>query len=522
MHGSIDRRKRGRKVTDFLDAIVFAAFAAMTLAGALETEQAMAGDSMKTGSRDSSLLAPDAIAYFVDPTAGDDNHDGLSPQKAWRTWGQFEKHATPGAALLLKRGCAYALPLPLVGGTAELPIVYGAYGEGAKPILNGNLRNLSQLQAWKQERTGLWRTASDMPEAANLIFNDTICGNMRYKQEDLHKPGQWFQAATGTGPLLVCSTGNPAQAWQKIELVASGNGITVEGKAHAHIRFTDLRIQKVGTHGIRVVSGASDIAIRGGDLALIGGAVFRFDAFSASYGPQFVERRVRFGNAIEAWENVSDVTVEDCRISEIFDGGFCLQGYPGSVARNLTVRNNVFWNCGYDSLDVAHGICTHHVLFEHNTCVNAGEGWAMQDEPWPRYSLNIPDSVGFHLNLESSSAWDKRCEVIARDNIFFNAPKSRCMSCGPGVLSKLIEVDHNCYFQPSPADAITQIDGKPFSAERFDDYKKLTGWDEHSIIADPGFVDAAAGDFRLKAGSPCLGLGASGNVASAPVSVPGK
>jgi hypothetical protein len=38
-------------------------------------------------------------------------------------------------------------------------------------------------------------------------------------------------------------------------------------------------------------------------------------------------------------------------------------------------------------------------------------------------------------------------------------------------------------------------------------WRKERGQDEHSIIADPGFVDPSNGDFRLKPGSPALKLG---------------
>ena len=451
--------------------------------------------------------------YHVDPIAGDDHRDGLSPQTAWKTWDQFQEKAKPGYALLLKRGNVYALPFPVVGGSATTSVRYGAYGEGPKPIVHGIIRDLSQPKTWIEVSAEIWRTNADMPETANVILGNRLCGNMRYDITDLLKPGDWFQHRDGKGPLFVRSPGNPADIWRELQLVGAGHGIWMKGNQHSHIQIEDLRIQRVGTHGIWI-DGANDVTIRRCDLEWIGGAIFRADSFSSRYGQRFLDRRVRFGNAIETWGSVSDVTVEGCRITDIFDGGFDIQGVIGTVATNVTARNNVFLNCGYDSLDIAHGIWTRNVLFEHNTCVNAGEGWAQQGEPWPRYSLNLPDCVGFHCNLESSYAWDKRCEVTIRKNIFFGAPKSRCLNIGSEIPlpSETIHIDSNCYFQPNSADAFAQIGGRPFIASQLNEFIKLTGWDRHSIIADPMFVDLAGGNFRLKSESPCAGMGAQSSL----------
>jgi hypothetical protein len=38
-------------------------------------------------------------------------------------------------------------------------------------------------------------------------------------------------------------------------------------------------------------------------------------------------------------------------------------------------------------------------------------------------------------------------------------------------------------------------------------WREATGHDGHSVVADPGFMDPAAGDYRLKAGSPALEIG---------------
>ena len=60
-------------------------------------------------------------------------------------------------------------------------------------------------------------------------------------------------------------------------------------------------------------------------------------------------------------------------------------------------------------------------------------------------------------------------------------------------------MDHNLYFDAS---------GRPvtFAGASFEDWKKR-GHDQHSIIADPKFVDAKKHDFTLQPSSPAFGLG---------------
>ena len=59
--------------------------------------------------------------------------------------------------------------------------------------------------------------------------------------------------------------------------------------------------------------------------------------------------------------------------------------------------------------------------------------------------------------------------------------------------------DYNLYFHEG---------GEPmrFMKYSFDGWK-AKGLDEHSLVADPLFVDPKNGDFRLKPGSPALRLG---------------
>ena len=62
-----------------------------------------------------------------------------------------------------------------------------------------------------------------------------------------------------------------------------------------------------------------------------------------------------------------------------------------------------------------------------------------------------------------------------------------------------VKVDNNCYFNAA-GDPVT------FAGMDLQAWRKL-GYDQHSIIADPRFVDAENGDYRLKPDSPALKIG---------------
>ena len=62
-----------------------------------------------------------------------------------------------------------------------------------------------------------------------------------------------------------------------------------------------------------------------------------------------------------------------------------------------------------------------------------------------------------------------------------------------------IEMDHNWYYQ---------VDGKEvtFAGKDLKAWRKA-GYDRHSLVGDPGFVDAQAYDFRLRPDAPVLKTG---------------
>ncbi len=97
-------------------------------------------------------------------------------------------------------------------------------------------------------------------------------------------------------------------------------------------------------------------------------------------------------------------------------------------------------------------------------------------------------------------------EDIYRRNVVVNF-NSDCVWRGIHHYPKQMkEIDYNCYFTPHRYPKwLTNGRGK----RRGQDLKswQKEGMEVHSVIADPMFVDAANGDYRVKSGSPALKLG---------------
>lgn len=93
--------------------------------------------------------------YYVDSVSGSDTNDG-SEKSPYRTLKALHtKDLSPGDRILLKAGSVYnGLEAALTfkgSGTQEQPIYVGMYGEGAKPVLNGEGKVEDLVSLFNQE-----------------------------------------------------------------------------------------------------------------------------------------------------------------------------------------------------------------------------------------------------------------------------------------------------------------------------------------------------------------------------------
>lgn len=95
-----------------------------------------------------------SATYYVDQTGGNDANNGLSTGSAWKTIAKVNaSYFAPGDSILFKRGEIWREQLTVPSsGSAGSPITFGAFGSGAKPIIQPT----TALSSWTQESGNIY------------------------------------------------------------------------------------------------------------------------------------------------------------------------------------------------------------------------------------------------------------------------------------------------------------------------------------------------------------------------------
>jgi hypothetical protein len=173
----------------------------------------------------------------------------------------------------------------------------------------------------------------------------------------------------------------------------------------------------------------------------------------------------------------------------------------------VIVRNNFFEEVSGWGLDLDDGASNYEI---YNN-ISKGISIKLREGAYRTVYNNIwvDSNVApcFHVGNENNhDRYVRNITVMARDDVYaVIAPPAR----GPW----LEEVDHNCLFSRSGAFTarISQMRGEngPEGGSRrvdLEEWRRL-GFDQHSVFADPLFVDPAKHDYRVRSESPALRLG---------------
>jgi len=360
--------------------------------------------------------------------------------------------------------------------------------------------------AFDFEPLGIWRASIGPCTPLNrdvgiLIFNHgEKWGAKKWTLEDLKNPYDYWYDAEGHRVFVACDA-NPALKFSSIELALTQHIISQNGKHD--ITYDGLAIRYGGAHGF---GGANTrrITIRNCDVYWIGGGLQGWKKPSGN--PAYP---VRYGNAIEFWNGAEDHLVEFNRIWEVYDAALTNQGNgDDSNQINITYRHNIIWNAEYsfEFWNRPSKAVTRNIVFEHNTCVDAGSCWSHGQRP---------DRNGAHLMFYQNPS--ETSGLVIRNNIFVNSTEVSTRM--ENDWRKGLSMHNNLYW--SPDKPVLRWLGKTYyAATDFARYQSELGLDANSLRAEPQFVNPGARDYRLKPGSPGAKLATDGGPVGARWPIP--
>ncbi|MGM9653037.1 MAG: hypothetical protein ACI3XP_05305 [Eubacteriales bacterium] len=356
--------------------------------------------------------------YYVS-AVGDDAADGRTPESAWRTIPKVNASIRGGDVVRFRCGDTFYGHLsPPRGISMEQPTVYASYGEGAKPVISQY--KTAKADAWEQAAPGIWKldlsdstrfTGNTFDIDANVGFlkvSDRIFPHKCFTMEELTQQWDFYNDDTC---VFVCSEKHPAQLSDDIRFACRINCISFTD----HLRVEGLVFRGTGAHGINgVVNGA-----------YIGDCEFHEIGGSQLIG--FRTPNTRYGNGVECWSNSSDVTVESCKFSGIYDVAITMQGtHVRKSWTNMIFRNNIMWNNQHcfeiwssgQEPDTGFVNCR----FENNLCIESGYGWS--------YAVRPDKTASTHLLMYGLQC--PLCDITVSGNTFVN-PRNMTVYKSGGV-----------------------------------------------------------------------------------------
>lgn len=443
--------------------------------------------------------AAERPAYWV-ATDGNDDGSGSSDDP----WASLQKAADtvePGSTVYV-RGGTYAQRVDVhVSGEPGQPITFQP-AEGESVVLDGSSLEVpdeqSAMIAIDSQRYLIIRgfdiTGYASAESGHVPIGILVTGaadHVRLEGNVVHDIGTTFNGRNGGDAhgigVFGTTVDHPIDGVEIVDnelanltlgsseaLVVNGNvtNFLIEGN-EVH-DTNNIGIDAIGYEGT-----ASDPSVdQARDGIIRGNTVWNVD----SYGnPAYGQDRSADGIYVDGGR---DLLIEGNLVHDVNIGIEIASEHGGRSARNVTARNNVVYDAtaigiaigGYDRRRGSTDDC----VIVNNTVVNT-------------------DGVELLVQFDTSGN-------IIRNNVIVAGPRHAFVQ---NAYRENVDnvLDDNLYYSADGSPAGTwSWKGRQYGT--FDAWAEASGNDRHSQFADPGFTDAAAGDYSISAGSPAVDAGA--------------
>ncbi len=339
---------------------------------------------------------------------GCDTNDGLSADTPFKTIKKLCEVFAGGDTVRFRCGDSfYGRIATPAGPDKDHPTTFESYGEGEKPVITQY--RTAKEGAFEKHEDGVFKLELSNQdkineEVANLDANVgfiKVDGEIKYKKkfryEDMAEQWDFY---CDDNYVYIKLDDCPC----KYSDVKFAVGLRMVAFAD-NMKVTGIVFRGGGAHGISGVSkGAyvSDCEFHELGGSRLGG-LERNGKFNTT----------RYGNGVECWANSYDITVENCKFSEIYDVAITMQG--NNVVHNwnnIHFRNNLIFNCvqafeiwsSGENPDTGFTNCT----FENNVCIDSGFCWG--------YDARPNKGVTAHLLIYGLQC--PLCDITVRNNVF--------------------------------------------------------------------------------------------------------
>jgi len=506
---------------------------------------------------------PDPTVYYVN-TAADAGGDGTTQELtgehcAFKTIAQVNA-ASPAAgdSVLFNKGNEWREKLTVpTSGSDGLPITFGAYGNGADPIING--ANL--IIGWTNYNGNIWYLA--LTTQPNQIFFDGTYGDKKNSLGALTYEYDWFWDSS----VLYCyAATDPDDRYVAVEASARDLGIWIKNKDY--ITVQDLTIKYSNQYCITLQkwdgNAHTTFVIDNCDLSYSwrhGILLYNAGANSIAYvtiSDCTIHHNRACGIASsgeDPW--VNNITIQDNTIhhncmtggtspQHADTAGIRILGTVDGGHNNVTIIGNTIYSNGENSgLDGNHGLGiwidhggtapvisrnlvysnnSHGICFEivdggkiyynisHSNTANGGVGILVSrrchdNEVYNNVSYG--NYYGFGVRGDPELVANNETGNILKNNISGGSTARKELLAirggeNDGTYGSGNVYTYNCF----GAEASNFIEwGEDTYKSTYDAWETAYGGSTHSVKSDPLMTDPANDNFKLNPHSPCVNAG---------------
>lgn len=365
--------------------------------------------------------------YYVDRTGGSDTQNGTSPDSAWSSLGHVNHTLfAPGDYVLLKRGQTWTEPLIIASsGTDGVPVTYGAYGSGARPVIDGSgFQSSRQLDVVSiNNATNVVLSSLDLRNSQRNGINAYNVTQLVIRDVSVSANRQHGMLIFNCNQVLI----EDAEVFgNSLDLTADYDGIRIDGSGPAMSGFS-IRHSKIHDN----LGGQDWNSSNGIFIGHTGSTAPMIKAVSIS-GNQIYNNGNPSQNQAGRGINGTfqgDIVIEQNYIYRNASAGIYIGDY--GLNSQMSIQNNVFYNNAlrqFGGTSDTSAIATHNATFVDDPSITAmgaevggAGGWVITNNAF-LYLTGTTDSFRGFIRVNDSA----QQQVLVSDwNLFYSAGPQR-------------------------------------------------------------------------------------------------